>query len=709
MTGREGSEGERAQRVANAGEPYLTGVVHWMQEGVVLHDASGRIVEVTQAACELLGVPEEFLLGTVDVDVFGSEPVRKGWRLTDLDGELFPPEESPSSITLRTGEPATAVMGVHRPDGTRVWLGLSSVPVPIEEGGAPWVISTFVDITARVEAEKRLSESEERFRLTLQHAPIGMAIVALDGTYLAVNPQLARMLGRSSDELVGLSFSDVTHPDDIGPDLELSQALVEGRLDSFELEKRYLAADGSTVWGHLAAAIVRSDDGEPLYGVSQVEDITEARRARELLAEGVLFDPLTGLANRVLTADRLRQAVARNRRAGRSLALLCCGIDGLKRVNDSLGHAAGDALTAAVGARIVEVVGVADRVGRGDGDEFFVVVEGIDRGVVPVELIDRINSAVSAPIEVQGHELRPAVSIGVALEDEADSAPAAHLLHDATTALFEAKGRGRGEWALFERRIRARAVQRLTIETELGPAMAKGEIELHYQPIVDLDSRLPVAYEALARWRHPRHGLIMPARFIPVAEEAGLIGDLGEHVLDLACGFLGRHALSGVQVFVNVSPSQLGPGRFPSVVAAALQRHEVEPMRLGIELTESSVLHATGSSYRALQELAELGIDLVLDDFGTGYSAIAALLATPIRGIKLDRSFTSRVGIDPQADLVTRALGGMVEALGFRGVAEGVETEAQFAAVRSLGWRLGQGWLLGRPAPEGELDLPHQG
>jgi diguanylate cyclase (GGDEF)-like protein/PAS domain S-box-containing protein len=706
MTGREGTEGERAPLVGHGGQPFLTGVVRWMQEGVVLHDASGRIVEVTPAACELLGVPAEYLLGTVDDDVFGSEPIRTGWRLVDLDGELFDPEQTPSSITARTGEPATAVMGVHRPDGSQVWLGLSSVPMPVGDGEAPWVISTFVDITARIEAEKRLSESEQRYRLTVEHAPIGIATIDLQGAYLSVNPRLAKMLGRTPEELVGLTFSDVTHPDDIGPDLELSQALVEGRLESFELEKRYLAADGSTVWGRLAVAIVRSDEGKPLYGVSQVEDITEARRARELLAEGVLFDPLTGLANRVLTADRLRQAVSRNRRAGRSLALLCCGIDGLKRVNDSLGHAAGDALIAAVGARIVEAVGVADRVGRGDGDEFFVVAEGIDRGVVPVELIERIHEAVSVPVEVLGHELRPAVSIGVALEEEADAAPAAHLLHDATTALYEAKGRGRGEWTLFERRIRARAVQRLTIESELGPAMANGEIELLYQPIVDLDTRVPVAYEALARWRHPRHGLIMPSRFIPVAEESGLIGELGAHVLDLACGFLGRQAGSGIQVFVNVSPSQLGPGCFASVVAAALNRHGVDPTRLGIELTESSVLHATGSSYRALQELAELGIDLVLDDFGTGYSAIAALLATPIRGIKLDRSFTSRVGIDPQADLVTRALGGMVEALGFRGVAEGVETEAQFAAVRSLGWRLGQGWLFGRPVPEGELELP---
>ena len=301
-----------------------------------------------------------------------------------------------------------------------------------------------------------------------------------------------------------------------------------------------------------------------------------------------------------------------------------------------------------------------------------------------------------------GHELRPGVSIGVAL-DRGDGG-GDRLLHDATTALYEAKGRPRGSWVLFDRRTRARAVQRLTVESELGPAIERGELELHYQPIVDLETRRPVAYEALARWRHPEHGLLLPATFVPVAEETGMLSDLGAHVLDLACAFVGREPEGRTQVFVNVSPSQLAPGRFPQAVADALSRHGVRPDRLGIELTESSVLHATGPSYRALQELGELGVDLVLDDFGTGYSAVAALLAAPVRGIKLDRSFTSRLGLDRQADLVTRALGGMVDALGFRGVVEGVETEAQREAVMGHGWRLGQGWLFGRPLPPWELD-----
>jgi EAL domain-containing protein (putative c-di-GMP-specific phosphodiesterase class I) len=287
------------------------------------------------------------------------------------------------------------------------------------------------------------------------------------------------------------------------------------------------------------------------------------------------------------------------------------------------------------------------------------------------------------------------VSLGVAIGSGGTSGD--DLLHDATTALYAAKGEGRGGWVLFDRTIRARAVQRLTVESELAPAIANGELVLHYQPIIELSTRRPVAYEALAHWHHPRHGLLLPATFIPVAEDTGLIGELGAHLLDQACAFLGRHPSSDTQVFVNVSPSQLGPARFAGTVRDILARHGVEPARLGVELTESSILHATGPSYRALQELAERGIDLVLDDFGTGYSAVAALLVAPIRGIKLDRSFTSRLGIDPQADLVTRALGGMVEALGFRGVAEGVETEAQCEAVLAHGWQYGQGWLFGRP------------
>ncbi len=477
--------------------------------------------------------------------------------------------------------------------------------------------------------------------------------------------------------------------------------VLDGRIDSFEMDKRYVTADGSIIWGHLAVALVRDAEGRPLHYVSQVEDVTDDHRTQELLEERVLFDPLTGLANRVLTADRIHQVVARSRRSRRTTAVLCCGIDGLKLVNDSLGHGAGDALVTSVAQRITSVVGTPDRVGRGDGDEFYVVVEDEPDAGAPVALIEAIVAAVGEPLEVQGHELRPAVSIGVAL-DRFD-ADGDRLVHDATTALYEAKARGRGEWVLFDRRIRARAVQRLTVESELAPAVARGEFELHYQPIVELETHRPVAYEALARWRHPEHGLLLPATFIPVAEETGMLSELGVHLLDVACAFLGGQPDTDTQVFVNVAPSQLAPGRFAQVVADALDRHSVRPGRLGIELTESSVLHATGASYRALHELGELGVDLVLDDFGTGYSAVAALLAAPIRGIKLDRTFTSRLGLDPQADLVTRALGGMVDALGFRGVVEGVETEAQRTAVMAHGWRLGQGWLFGHPVPPEEL------
>ncbi len=699
MGGDDVAPAEAPRRVSYDGSPVLTGVVRWMQEGVVLHDPDGHIVEASPSACELLGVPEAHLIGISDPDVFGDQPIQAGWRLIDLDGRLFPPERNPSAITARTGEPATAVMGVHRPDGSRVWLSVSSVPLPVEGEDRPMVLATFVDVTDRVEARNRLVESEERFRLTLRHAPIGMATVALDGTYLSVNPRLAEMLGRGSDDLEGMTFAEVTHPDDLEADLNLSELLLEGRIDGFELDKRFISGDGAVVWGHLAVALVRDAEGSPLHFVSQVEDITESRRTKEQLEERVLYDPLTGLANRVLTADRTHQAVSRQRDTGRSVAVLCCGIDGLKRVNDSLGHAAGDALIAAVGERVVQVVGSADRIGRGNGDEFFVLVDDLEGPDVPIGLIDRILAAVAEPLEVFGHELRPAVSVGVAITTDGHGGD--DLLHDATTALYAAKGGSRGEWVLFDRSIRARAVRRLRVESELGPAIANHEFELYYQPIVELESRRTVGYEALARWHHPRHGLLLPAAFVPVAEETGLISELGAHVLDQACAFLRSDPDGHAQVFVNVSPSQLSRESFPELVRAALDRHGVPAARLGIELTESSVLHATGSSYRALQELAEIGIDLVLDDFGTGYSAVAALLASPIRGIKLDRSFTSRLGVDPQADLVTRALGGMVEALGFRGVAEGVETEAQCAAVQGHGWKYGQGWLFGRPEPMG--------
>lgn len=695
MTAAHGDDELALGRALDAGEPLLRGIVHWMQEGVVLHDPDGTMVEANPTAFALLGREEGQLLGDD-----GTDP---GWDLLDADGRPLPVGRHPAAVARRTGEPARGRIGLRRPDGGRVWLEVSAVPLPVEGGGVPSVVGTFVDVTPLVEVEARLRESEQRFRLALHHAPIGMAIVALDGTYTVVNQRLAEMFGTTPDELVGRTFQELTHPDDVDRDVALARSLVEGRVDHYRTEKRYLRLDGEVLWVRLAVALVRDARGEPLHFVAQIEDISAVRRTMEQLEERALEDPLTGLANRALTTDRVQQATARNRREGRSLAVLCCGIDGLRLVNDSLGHAAGDALVATVGQRIVEVVGDADRVGRGDGDEFFVLIEGLDPAEVPAATIERVVDAVAAPVELLGRELRPTVAIGVALDD---GEAADDLLHDAATALSEAKGRGRGEWALFEGRIRDRAVERLRIENDLVAAVERGELELHYQPIVDLETDELVSLEALARWRHPRLGLLSADRFIPVAEDSGLIDELGLHLFDQACGFLARHPGTPLQVFVNVSPSQLARGDFPAGAAAALSRHGVDPSGLGVELTESSVLHATGSSYRALHQLADLGIDLVLDDFGTGYSAIAALLASPIQGIKLDRTFTGRVGLDPQADLVTRALAGMVDALGFRGVAEGVETPDQREAVKAHGWRLGQGWLFGRPVPEHELALP---
>ena len=342
---------------------------------------TGRIVEAIAVGLRAARRPEDHLIGISDPDVFGDEPTRAGWRMIDLDGGLFPPEQNPSAITARTGEPASAVMGVHRPDGSRVWLSVSSVPLPVEGDDRPMVLATFVDITERVEARNRLAESEERFRLTLEHAPIGMATVDLDGAYLSVNPRLAEMLGRRPDELIGVTFAEVTHPDDVGPDLALSGRCWRAASTASSSTSAIVAADGSIVWAHLAVALVRGEDGEPLHGVSQVDDVTEAHRSQQLLEERVLYDPLTGLANRALVADRIQQRIVHG--PASPPVLLCCGIDGIKRVNESLGHGAGDALIAAVGERVTRVVGSVDRVGRGNGDEFFVLVDDLGRGGHP--------------------------------------------------------------------------------------------------------------------------------------------------------------------------------------------------------------------------------------------------------------------------------------------------------------------------------------
>lgn len=554
-------------------------------------------------------------------------------------------------------------------------------------------------ITSRGQARNEQAEANERFRLTVEHAPVGMTMVGLDHRFVEPNARLCTMLGYSDTELKAMTFNDVTHPEDLHLDLALLEQLIKGETEYYELEKRYVRSDGTLLWGRITVSTVRGPAGAALYFVSQVEDVTEIRAAQEKLEYRALYDTLTGLANRGLLVDRLTHALLPSRKPS-TIALAFCDLDFFKKVNDSYGHHSGDEVLKVVASRLLAVVRSGDTVARMGGDEFVLLLT--DAGTLEdAQLVmDRARLAVEQPIEVDGTSFRVGLSCGLALAEGGESAET--LLRHSDSALYAAKHGGRGRSEIYNASFRRHTAMHRALEEELRAAICADELELHYQPVVDLTNHRTVAHEALVRWRHPEHGLLLPGSFIEIAEESDRIIDIGAIVIEKACQFIAQHPDADWQVFVNVSPRHLGRG-LPEVVSRALTANGVPGRRLGIEITENGVLHATGSSLHEMNELRDLGIDIYMDDFGTGYSALSSLMSTPITGIKLDQSFTADLGTSSAANRIASTVASLAESLSLRGVAEGIETKEQAELALTCGWKYGQGYYFAFPVPAHEL------
>ncbi len=579
-------------------------------------------------------------------------------------------------------------------------LRISSSTVRGADGSAELVVATVVDASANRDRDRALALSERRFQVVMEHSPVGYALLEPGGRVLEVNLALTRTLGRPASAIAGHGLWEFSHPDDPNGDAELLAGILAGRRDSYSIERRYLRPGGDTVWARSTLTAVRDVDGRILHLVAQLQDITDMRLAEEALRHQSLHDPLTGLPNRTLGVDRIQQALERTTRSRRRVAVLCCELDRFKVVNDGVGHALGDALLVEVARRLQQVLRATDTAARLGGDEFVVVCEDVQDEREAVLVADRILAAVREPIDVGGRRVVQTVSVGIAVSSPR-AGDAVGLLRDAGTALHRAKENGRGSWDVVDDELRRRAVDRLDIEHALRSGLQHGDLRVFFQPIVDLTTRLPVGREALVRWQHPTRGLLSPAWFLPVAEESGLIEDLGRWVMLEAARVTAGAAGSGY-VAVNVSPSQVMRAGLLADVEAVLEATQLPPARLVVELTESVMLGAAPAGRKELQRLDELGVRLMVDDFGTGFSALSYLRDLPVSGIKVDRSFTAGLGQDAQCDRIVEALAGLATGLGVDLVAEGVETERQRTLLSRLGCVHAQGYLFGRPAPHAD-------
>jgi diguanylate cyclase (GGDEF)-like protein/PAS domain S-box-containing protein len=552
--------------------------------------------------------------------------------------------------------------------------------------------------------EEDLRQAEERFRKAFDDAAVGMALVDLEGRWTRVNDALADLTGYPRRELVGKGFRELTPAEDVHQDERALASLVSGQITTYHAEKRYIHAEGHTVWVSLSVSLVRDGEGRPLQLISQMQDITDRKATERELTERALHDPLTGLPNRLLFLDRVAVALTRMERAISPVAVFFLDLDRFKLINDSLGHAAGDRLLIEAGQRMRTLLRPGDTVARFGGDEFTVLCENTDERAAGV-VAERIADTLSSPFSIDGREVFLNASIGIAIGRD-PNLDAEVLLRDADTAMYRAKRQGRARIAIFDDGMRLRGAKRLELENELRRAIDAEELRLHYQPEVWLGSGRIHGVEALVHWEHPRRGLIPPGAFIPVAEDNGLIIPLGEWVLREACRQTsvwqgdapGEAPLS---LAVNVSARQLAAPDLCEVIRHVLQDSGLDPASLCLEVTESAAIDV---GTETLSQLKELGVRIALDDFGVGFASLNHIRRLPpVDTLKIDRSCIKELGQRPTDTAIVAAMVGMAHSLGMVTVAEGVETTEQVERLRELGCQRGQGDHFSRAVPADAL------
>jgi diguanylate cyclase (GGDEF)-like protein/PAS domain S-box-containing protein len=559
------------------------------------------------------------------------------------------------------------------------------------------------EVEERRQAEELVSISEERFRNAFAHAPIGMALVSLEpmphGTFVQVNGELCRMLGYTEAQLVSRQVESVIHPRDAFTVEVRASQLCSGAISSYQVEARYLHADGHEVWVAVSSSLVHDREGEPGWVINQFQDITERKKISERLTHMALHDPLTGLANRALFDANLEQALARAKRSGTPPAAMLLDLDGFKRINDSLGHLAGDELLRDVGERLRSSMRPSDTVARLGGDEFIVLCEDLSTPEDVESVAGRLNDVLRAPFELRGRRAVVTSSIGVAQARLGDTSES--LISRTDQAMYEAKGRGKARYEMFSEHPAGQTY--LDIENGLRIALEKDQLEVFYQPQVRLADGAVTGVEALVRWRHPTRGLLIPKDFISVAEETRLIVPIGAFVLERACQEMQRWQRERpghpqLRLSINVAMNQLGQ-EFVEHVDRVLRESSMPADRLCLEITETALARVGGAESAALAALKERGVALAIDDFGTAYASVEHLRRFPVDELKIDRTFVSGISDQPTSERMASALVSFGLMLGLGVVAEGVESAAQARHLQDAGCPTAQGFYFARPAP----------
>jgi diguanylate cyclase (GGDEF)-like protein/PAS domain S-box-containing protein len=563
-----------------------------------------------------------------------------------------------------------------------------------------------VDVRLLRAAEARVRASETALKEAQQLAQLGSWSWDLTSGEVTWSQELYRILGLPPEEQNASFelFRRLLHPDDRQRVLELVER-ARSAGTGFEGEHRVVRPDGAVRVLQARGEVHADGAGRPATMVGTAQDVTQRKQLEEQLVRQALNDPLTGLANRALFADRLEHALAHGRRPGVTVAILVIDLDGFKDINDSLGHDAGDDLLMIAGMRLQGHARPGDTVARLGGDEFGVLLEDIAADEA-VRSAEALLEGLATPIVLRDRDLTPTASIGIAIAAGED---AETLLRNADTAMYAAKRQGKGRYALFEPAMHATVIERLDLAADLSRAVEKGQLHLCYEPQISLASGRICCLEALVRWRHPARGEVSPGEFIPLAEDTGMILAIGRWVLREACRQVKAWqerwpAPVPLTIAVNLSARQLQYSGIVDEVRAALAAAGLDPQSLVLEITETAIMEHLDAAIALLTELRRLGVRLALDDFGTGYSSLSYLQRLPVDILKIDRSFVAGVARSTEDSALARGILTLGQTLGLETVAEGIETAEQLAALRALGCQLGQGYLFARPLGPAAVD-----